>query len=1052
MPETTFVMLPDEIDAVPLADGTGLVGANRSLMRMAAEAMKPAPPEPGRSPAGVTPWRGLLAFVLLSDRFPEGQVAVETVDTGASALSRAVLSSLKLPDAKVVTWNRDGHREVLGMADPAWGILPAAQPPALLGLIPEGVRWLEHGATFGDPLPWLTPLQRMLLARRLRALDSPAAQHFAEDVERLTDSFADRALKGEDGGDWQTAVAVAACLPEEPIFGENLTLERTETPPFSPNPLLKALGLEEPGFALPPEGIWRWRGEAFAQLSGIIGLEPVTGDRTAAREALAELDEGFTLLGRWSPRFCADAAERLARWEETNRAWLLPAAREKVAETAADFRKLAAQPHETPAFTLPLDTSSPALALILRDALGEGAETIALHAFAERLALFPGGLLGDVRLEGACSLLRNGETVTMLPPFSAAVAEDACRRGWAASPADPAAMSVTSLEDGTIEVSLSLRGAGTVTLTRRYAPEEQTLLPQTPSVSLWPSVPPAYPGWKYYLISIIGTLSLGYLRGGRWQTLDADGSVPLLLNTDTYPAAVSVYLEGKCAGALVSLDAREDLPPAGEVTASVDPGASGLRMALSEAGGTEAFSLPSLWRILLRRGTDYAAEPLPVYPFEETLSACVRLAGETEEPWPFADGAIANNPDDPDAYGDLLWQTGKRSRGARKLLFREALLLLSLRAAMAGAESLRCRLVLPDEMTAEGRESLLGEFSGVAASVGKATGLPCAAANRAFCASAALFAYGRQALPSRAFVLLDIGAGSAGLAVWLRGPDRPALALNVGSGITDFLSAAFSLRPDWLRNELWVTPGREPDEAGRRMLRACDAADRAASSPDALDQLRRSLDSLLGPYFTETAAAIGNGCARSGLPSRMQALLLFVLACRLSAAGLALEKIRWDGSLSILLPPELPLMLCGRGPKLISTFDAAQQWQLGQFTRLFMTGGHPVVSLPSGFSEHPGTETALGAAAAPGLPEEAALSHLNGVLPPARLAANFLLAFRMGLPVAAEQLFPGLFNPDGSLSAFADTLLTDASARYGTAESGAYATILEDILLNLMHG
>ncbi|MBR5344536.1 MAG: hypothetical protein IK127_01750 [Clostridia bacterium] len=1050
MPETTFVMLPDEIDAVPLADGTGLVGANRSLMRMAAEAMKPAPPEPGRSPSGVTPWRGLLAFVLLSDQFPEGHLAVESIGGSASPLSRAVLASLKLPSAQVATWNRDGHREVLGMADPAWGILPAAQPPALLGLMPEGVRWLEHGSAFGDPLPWLTPLQRTLLAKRLRAFDSSAILHFAEDVERLSKVIADRALKDEDSGDWQTAVTAAACLPEEPFFCDCLALERINTPPQAHNPLLKALGLQEPAVTLPPEGIWRWRGEAFAQLSGTIGLEPVPGDQSAAREALAELDENFTLLGRWSPRFCADAGERLTQWEEANQNWLLPAAREKAAETAADFRKLAAQPHEAPAFTLPLDTSSPALGLILRDALGKGAETVALHTFSERVILFPGGLLGDVRLEEPCSLIRNGETVTLLPPLSAAVAEDACRRGWAVSPVDPTAIRVHDLEDGTIEVSLQLRGHSTITLTRRYTPEEQITADQVPAVSLWPSVPPAYPGWKYYLISVLGACSIGYLRGDRWQTLDANGSVPLLLNTDTYPAALSVYADGQCAGALVSLDVRDELAPAGNATGSVDPGSSGLRMALSVAGQTEPFSLPSLWRILLRRGTDYSVEPLPVYPFESVLSSSVRLAGETEEPWPFVDGAIANNPDDPDALGDLIWQTGNRTRTARKLLFREALLLLSLRAAMAGAESLRCRLVLPDEMTSDGRESLLGEFAGVASSIGKATGLPCSA-ECVFPASAALFAYGRQALPNRAFVLLDIGAGSAGLAIWLRGPDRPALALNIGSGISDFLSAVFSLRPDWLRNELWVTPGMEPNETGRRMLRACDAAERAAASPAALDLLRRSLDSLLGPHFTETAQTIGNACSRSGMPSRIQALLLFIFACRLSTVGLALEKLRWDGSLSVMLPPELPLMLCGRGPKLISTFDGALQWQLGQFPRLFMTGGHPVVSLPSGFGEHPGLETAMGASAVPALPEGPALSHLNGVLPPARLAANFLLAFRMGIPAAAELLFPGCFTPDGSLSPFADTLLTDASTRYGSSESTAYSAILEDIMLNLMH-
>ena len=115
-----------------------------------------------------------------------------------------------------------------------------------------------------------------------------------------------------------------------------------------------------------------------------------------------------------------------------------------------------------------------------------------------------------------------------------------------------------------------------------------------------------------------------------------------------------------------------------------------------------------------------------------------------------------------------------------------------------------------------------------------------------------------------------------------------------------------------------------------------------------------------------------------------------------------------------------------------------------------MTEGHPVLNMPLLFSERPGMEAVLGASGAAALPAEPSLAHLNGLMPPAQIAMTFLIAFRQVMPAAAEQLFPGLYTPDGFLTARADSLLTDAANHCGPASSSAFSAILEEMVLDLM--
>lgn len=1050
MPDETFVLLPDETEPVALPEGSGLLTAPDALPRAVAAAMRPIPPDAADVPEDMPAWRGLLAFALLSDTFSADGLTVTEIDGEASPLAAAVLSAAGRTSLRLVSWEAEGRSEVLGIADPVWGILPARQAPALRGLTPPEASWLGSAGTFGEPVARLDCARRTLLRRRLSALNSPETKRFAEAVEAYETAVLDSALLGSDAADWRSRVTAVACLRDEKDFAPlKLTPEAVRP---GVNALLAALNVPEPAVSLPEAGTWSWRGTPFARLSSRIGLEPLPDAGEPAAEALAELSEEWKLLSRSSRRLMTQAPERLQIWCGEHAGQLDPQARSQTSLWAEAMKQESLLPQELPAFTWPLDEASPALTLLFRDALGREGAALAMHPFSDTLTLVRDGMLGDARLEAACAVEDGEEGRIALPPFSDAVAEHAARQGWDTGCPDPAQTRIRSLSDGGIEVSLTFAGRETIRLTRTYTPDEQLRMDAVPALSVWPLTPLPADRWHLYWLSVAGACTVRFLKEGRWAEEHTDAEESRVLTLDAFPRAVALRQGAKTLGILTSLDPEAKRSPGGEMTAVLDAGASGVRLFLQSGGLTEPLTLPSLWRILLRADRNYDREALPVWPMGPVLPAAVALTGEADDPVLFRDGRIVAEAeaDSPDALGNLLWRGDRTGVRARRILLRECLALLALGAAQRGADRLKLRMTLPDTMTDAARQAMTTEFGVLSGAMSRETGLPMTPESLPVPALAASLAFARQRFPGMPVAVLDAGSGSAGFAVWLRGLERPALSVNLGDGISAFLAHVFSLRPAWLQEELWLQAGAFDEPSEQRFRRAGELAAKAAGNPGAFDALRRTLDRLLGPDFADTAASIGKACAAARRVSRVQSLLLFTFALRLTQCGLALEKIRWDSALSVQLPPELPLFMAGRGPLLIGTFDSTQQWQLTRFSTLAMSAGHPVVSFPMAWSASPGTEAAQGAFDVPLPAPEAAILKLEGAVMPVQLTGTFLMAFRQCFPDAADQLFPGFFTYDGYATPFAEATLTAAASRIPARASDPFRLLTEGILLDLL--
>lgn len=1045
MSDETLILLPDEQEAVPLDDGVGMIRAGESLPRLTAAALPPAPPEAaGDMPEGPA-WRGLLAFALLADLYPEGQLAVEDLRPEASPLTGALLRALGVERVQLIFWVRGDRREVLGRADAAWGILPTAQPSALRGHLPAAVRWLDTASCFGDPLPWLSDPERRILVRRLHALASPQAQRFAEDIAALEARTADDALTGPGADAWRARVLAAVCLRDEPDFAD-LRYTPADCSPGD-NPLLLALGKRVPVPYLPDDGVWEWRGVPFARPNASLGCEPVPGRAQEQKDALAELIGEMSRMERCSVSFCARAAERLQIWLDARREQLDARAAEEAGTWIRDLKENQSAPRDPLTFSCPLDTASPSLRLLLREALGDDA-ALAENAFSDRLTLVRGGLLGDAVLEELCLVqLRLQESWTALPPLSAQLAERLARKSWEHPLLAADALRFSLLPDGRIEAGLTLRGRSDVTLTRAYSVEEQVLLESAPSVSLWPSAALPPDRWHAWWISLRGEISCTFLQRGVWTAWQQGADDTHVHCLDAFPRVIALNRGPLSLGALIAADRQRSLPDAGDVTAAAELGASAVKLALNGA----PLALSRMWRILLRTDPAYTDEPLPLGPVDSFLPPCVLMTGDAADPLPFEHGRIADAPEDPRAAADLLWQSDGQSRRARRLLLRECAVLLALGAALKGARGIRLRLVLPDGMSDAQRQAIGSEFAAVAEQTVRACGLSTGGEQPTAVPRLWALLSGLRAMnPASPLAMLDIGASSSCAAVWLRGMERPALSLELGGGMTSLLATAFSLRPEWLKSEFWLAPGIPLGPHTRRIRQAVEAVDKAGTDPASFSLLQRTLDTLLGPEFRETAAVIGAACSAAMRPSRIQALLLLTFAMRFTGVGLMLEKLRWDSALSIHLPQELPLMLCGRAQAMLKTFDAATQWHLAHFPQVAMSQGHPTFSIPLAGAGVRGMEAAVGACLPLQPPRDPALVRLSGVLPPAQLAANFLMAFRQAMPAACETLFPGFFTPMGTLSQTADSLLGAAAARIHPSESGAFSSILEDLALSML--
>lgn len=950
--------------------------------------------------------RGLLAFVLLADTFSRGSLEVLTLQADSSPLTAAILRSRSMESLRLVLWRDRDRTELLGILDPSEGIRAAAQLPALQGLLPPEVIWAAEDGSLTDPTEVLNAWQRDLLRHRLLLLESPVCKSFAEALRDYEIAQWEQVLSGSALPAWRQCLLAAAALRDRPAFGAwRYTADRHVS---GQNALLQALRLSEPAAADRPSGTWTWQDKPVARTSYQAGLIPVGGiPETLAAE--------LAFLQKHDPVFRHELPGLLDQWREDNAPSLTEKAQSLLEEYASQLRTESLFTPADVTLTWPLDPGSPAVQTILSDAFGsEEPGRMAARCFTEVLTLVPDGKLGSYALESSYQVLIGTERFTVIPPLCDDLTAFLARES---SPFfSPFETHIAFREGFGVEVSLLLHGSFELRLVRLYTPEEQVRLVHAPAISLWPSAPLDPSCWHAYYLSMRGACTLRFLKGGQWVEAEA-GDAASVVQTDTMPRAVSLWIGGRCLGALLHPEQFQASSSGGAAIGALELGHASLRLALSTDGTAAPCSVPSLWHILLRADEEYDAEPLPVWELPAEVPAAVFLRSESEDPLPFVDGAIvpAKSEASPEAVGGLLWRTDRTAKRARRLLLRQAILQLMIGAALKGASQLSLRaLYIPDSE----QDSFLTECTELATSLSHQVGMPVDLRRLPCDALQAAGNYLRSINFGGSLIQLHIGAGSSDVRVLLRGMERAALSLPTGGGLSSFLTRYFARQPDLLREELCLPQAGRAPLAGEAYFREAVAQTaRAGSENTSLDVLHRVIDSLIGTHFREATAILRESSAAHRQGSRVYALMILFFSARLTLVGLALERLRWDSSLSTLLPAVLPLCFSGRCAEVFGTFDALTQQQLLQFPLAAMGQGNPVSSLSPQLHGIGGMEGVLGALDLSREQYAPALSDANRTVPPEELLHRYLTFLTQLFPAVSRQLLPpALFQvPEGEV-------------------------------------
>ncbi len=1048
-----FLFFPDEDLTPGLAPGIGPVVAEDAerLWREAGEAIH-AVAAGAPTPLSVaeelrtsldagdeTAWRGLMAVALLSDIWPDcPPVTVRVIHAEDSPLATAVLADTGSDCLRLALIGEEGQEEVLGLCDPAWGVIPAARIDRALPLIPGRIAWLDRETgRWSDPIPALGRRERLVLTARLKALrDCPAAGRFAEDLQAREEEVTEASLHGAEAGRYQTRIKAVHCLRGLKGF-EALTSREDTVMPVLTHPLLQAFSLREL-LPAPEEGrVWLWRGVPFARDNGRIGLEPYGGEAEA--ETMETLAGELRLLEKHSLPFLRREAQTLAEWDKGAERTVSQEARELVLTWQRRAEESALRPAGplSVACPVPDEPTSPAIHLLLRERLGDSLAQTAYQPFSDNLLLLRDGDLGDETLSQNC-LVRIGEiTYTAVPPLSETLTEAIARSGWTDEGLQIGSFRFEARASGHVEASLSLRGKGLVRCVRDYRPEEIQRPDAAPEVSLWPAVPMERSRWCAYYLSARGA-EIRYLRGDSWEMCAPTGP-DALVRTDSFPWCVALRRDGRSVGALPCRAALCHPGDRGIATVALDVGDAGVTLAISFGGEAEPIQMPSLWRMLVRGGeANTELTPLPVWPLGPVLPSAVLPRGEMgNDPQPFEDGWIC-----PEELGDvkqpvfpLTRRVDDTGRNARRLLLREAMLLCSFHAVMHGAIGIRWRAAIPSAMDGDQAVDFVETLRACAAQTERLTGLPLAAgeaveAVRATQAEAHALRNG--GLAGSSFLMLDVGAASTGVAVWLYGMDRPALELRLRGGVMTDLLSALTARPACASDDL--------GEAGSALAAAAgNAADPSGKAPWRLERL-------FGAHMPETMSAFAQKNL-TGQGTWAQAVLLLSFAARCTVGGMALEALRRDSMLSSHLPGELPLWMLGRGSRALTAMDDGTRMQLTAFLRVGMHMNHPVRAFRLALTDAPKLEAVRGLCDPSVRPGETPMldSPITSI-PTEEMAAQFLRQFALLLPGAAAMLFPGVFAPGGYLMPEMEERIRSAVRRHPTTGAQAFLDTIGTLL------
>ncbi len=1037
---------------------------------LSVSALLPLLPDADRESDPMGEKRGLLAFLLLRQYLrrtaEEPALSICEYTKSDSPVLRAWLSSRRSDRVCIVSLGTGDESLPFALILPGTDLLCVRITAAHAAELPAFARpWFDEEVhTFRDPCALLGEAGRALILDRVDAmLAAPSSfsgflSAWREDLLRMQKPSA---LPEQ----LPLYLKAAFGLRLLPAFSDTLKRSVAAYEHFLPSDRIISCMLDIPDFPAsacegPNDIVYLYRGVPFARENSRTLMEGIP--LPAANWILNMLSADCRTLSDASDDYHDVLVRELSLLLER-----CPDALPEARETALALLEKAGQPISDSVTELawPWDPSSPAICTILTESLGNTLATLAASPFSDILALFPArgsDVIGDSLMASMCLLpppdVRPDAEPTdtaapvppadaVLPPLSGAFTAALCRLPEGRTLLRPGFLSFSRAGEGSVKVTLTLEGRFPVRMIRTYAQEDILNLyaHDIPTLALWPGLPLPPEEWKAYYVyaGLPSGYSLSVYTASDETALTPDGPGRLVRRTENFPLAFSFFREGRPIGAVPNLLPPPRTEKKGPVAACVDFGSVGTSVVFSDSSGRRPLQGPTLVRTLVQHPAVsrdlLRKEFLPAVPVSALIPTVSRLFRNVPgaAPLPFEDGIILMSSDLQDVlsvptgalYTSLKWEEEK-GRSA-ELCLHQVMLMTALQARTDGASELYWRFAIPDEMAAAGRERLMNLFLSLAETVRLESGFPASEPlpSVMFAAeSSALGAYFRFCASEDTrggFMVLDIGACTADISLFLRGREQAVRTCQIPLGVHYMLLPTLLKDPELLSREL----GTIQDPAFRRDLALLEKILRSAvSDASSLRHARLALDTFVADRLPFLLPALLYNPA-TGMPTRLGSVLLLHLGYLMMLSGLVLLQIAADPGKNDFLPEQMSLCLSGRGASLLEGLPDPVRTALWHFLTMFRN--RRVASLSLLFSSEKKMEIPVGLSflqeTSAGLPPASAVPAAVSVRPE-ELLPQFLLRFRKEFPASAEMLFAGFFADDfyHPFSPYGESIVTAA--------------------------
>lgn len=997
--------------------------------------------------------RGLFALLFLREYrrrlSDEPSLYMDRYEAGSSPVLRSWLTSRNADCVWILSLGNEDHRLPFALILPGQELIPARYTASHASLIPVyAAPWFDpEKLTFSDPCDLLGESDRSVLLDRLAVMTESGScrsgalaaflKAFRSDLEKSAGNTSlpdrlDLRLKSAYGlrmlPAFSQTLVRKACTYEHALLSDDIAARLMDLPSFPPV-----------ACDLPDDTVYYYREIPFARESRRFLLDSIP--LPAEKWILNLLDQECRTLSRASDDYHDALVRELSLLLER-----YPDAVSEARQTAFDLLDKASAPVSDTETELiwPWDPASPSVITILSESLGEGLACAAVRPFSDQLALFPARgneVIGDSLMASMCllppaSVPTDQESVALppsdavLPPLSADFCNMLCRLPEGRTLFRQGLLSFER-NDSVVRVILTLEGSFTIRMIREYAEDDTVRLyaHDIPTLAVWPNLPFPPEDWHAYFtyVSLPADLSITAFTAAGESAFPDEDSPRSVCRTEAFPLSFSFEREGKSIGSLPNLLPAPVIDKNDPYTVCIDFGSVGTSVVFSVGHQRRPMQGPTLVRTLLNNpalSRDLLRkEFLPAVPVSALLPTASRLFRNVPgaAPLPFEDGIVFMSSDLQDVlsvpsgtlYTCLKWEEEK---GRSVILcLHQIMLMAAVQARTDGASSLAWRFSVPDEMAKEGRERLIGLFSSLSEQVNRESGFtaPDKQPPVTFAAeSSALGAYFRLCASEDTrggFMVLDIGACTADISLFLRGREQAVRTCQIPLGIHYMLLPTLLRDPGLLQQDL----GFIEDPSFRRDLLLLEQIVRnAQADTSALRHSRLALDSFIADRCPWILPALLQN-PLTGMPSRLGSVLLLHLSFLMMLSGLILLQIAADPGKNDFLPEQMSLCLSGRGSLIPESLPDQYKTALWHFLTMFRN--RRVASLSMLFSSEKKMEIPVGMSVlqevSADLPPASAIPAAISVRPE-ELLPQFILRYAKEFPASAELLFHGFFTGD----------------------------------------